>query len=941
MIKTGWKGANTAILLVSTSKTALKTRAQPGSSQTLASRITKLTKIPFGTNEPLLQRALQAGGVGLWEYLPSTNLIDFYHNVLAFQRLGPGRYYGPVSDFADYVIADDKPRVQHFLSECERSADHVYLEYRVRTSTGKIVWLACKGERTTLDDGRTRYVGTITDITESSERELRLLAYHESLYSLARNPLVVDRGDFDAASAQIVRESAMALKVTRSSLWQFETGNEQQPAGLYCRFLHDARPTHSQETAEGVALESAKYPVYLAAIAQRRTLAVEDALNDAVLAEFRDEYLPAVGVRALLDVPLFSRGKLWGVICYEDCVGERNWDADAQSFASSAADLVAIALESSQRAMTERELTSERERHRAFIQAAVDAIWCVDINPPIDIGLPPNEQLQLIRERGQITDANPTFARDYGRSLVSVRGQRVAELMPELFKGASLIDWIDRGYRLVDRELTQRGRGDTASWLSMTLLGVVEDGELVRFWGARRNITDRKRYQNLLEHLAFRDPLTGLLNRQRLVAEVTDVLNERLGTESPAPCALLLIDLNQFKDINDTLGHSAGDEVLRQMRQRLDTAIADTDATAARLGGDEFGIFARQVATAEQAMKLGEAVTASMLPPFDIAGSKFHMSASIGSAIFPIHGKSFSELSRSADEAMYAAKQTGGGARLFSRNTVVFEHRKLGLLARLPSAIEAGELLLEFQPIINCATRKTARMEALVRWNHPEYGRLEAKDFVHKAEMSDSIRMLTRWVIDRALDCARQWQSYAPGVGVSVNISPRLLGDTGVVDHLRKSAEKHGVAPRLVDLEITETSLFHNQERAAQLLADCRALGFSIVIDDYGVGFCSLSYLRRLPLRGLKVDSSFVTRMTTSAEDAIIVQSTVALAHNLGLTVVAEGVEDAATLAQLQAYGCDFAQGYGISYPLGMSDAATWLRTGRTDPPGERLRAVK
>jgi EAL domain-containing protein (putative c-di-GMP-specific phosphodiesterase class I) len=287
---------------------------------------------------------------------------------------------------------------------------------------------------------------------------------------------------------------------------------------------------------------------------------------------------------------------------------------------------------------------------------------------------------------------------------------------------------------------------------------------------------------------------------------------------------------------------------------------------------------------------------------------------------------------------MYHAKNTGGGARLFTRSTVVFEQRKLGLLARLPDAIEAGELALEFQPLINVSTRKPLRMEALVRWNHPEYGRLEAKDFVHKAEMSDSIRLLTKWVIDRATQAARSWQAIAPGVGVSINISPRLLGDSNIVAHLQNAVAQSGIPPRLVDLEITETSLIHNQERAAQILGDCRALGFSIVIDDYGVGFCSLAYLRRLPLRGLKIDFSFVNRMAKNAEDAIIVQSTIALAHNLGLTVVAEGVEDNATLLQLQNYGCDFAQGYGIAKPMPEWEVEDWLkaRLGATTP----LRAV-
>ena len=907
----------------------------------VGSRIAQLTKIPFGANEPLLHRALEAGGVGLWDYQPATGLIDLYHNVLSFQTLRPGRYYGPVSEFAEYILIDDRAAVLRMLKQCGEMVDQVYVEFRIRTQSSAIVWLACRGQLAKHDDGRARYVGAISDITDASERELKLLAYHESLFSLARNPLVVDRANFASASEQIIQHTAETLRSTRGGLWKFTEGLQS----LQCLYQFDSRtgPVPNREVAQvGVSepmasvcpvhsvrsvLSAADFPTYFAAIAQRRAFAVEDAMTDPVLHEFRASYLPSTGVRALLDVPIFHRGHLWGVVCFEDCAGARLWDNDAQGYASSAVDLLSLAFEVSERAKSELELAATRDRHRAFIQASFDSIWSVDIAQGIDISLPPQQQIAQLREQARITDANDAFTRDYKLTTHDVVGRLVAEFMPELFKGTSLRDWIDRDYRLVERELRLRVKGEEHHWLSLTLLGVVEDGKLVRMWGARRNITDRKRYQSVLEHLAFRDPLTGLLNRQRMVSDIDEMIEVAESQSTDAVATLLLLDLNQFKDINDTLGHGAGDEVLRQMKTRFDDALVLENAIAARLGGDEFGVFARGVGTAEGAMRIGEALTTALAQPFVIGGGKFHISASIGAAIYPTHGRTFSALSHAADEAMYHAKQTGGGVRLFSRSTMVFEHRKLLLLAGLPEAIDRGELVLEFQPIINCLTRKPVRMEALVRWNHPEYGRLAAKDFVHKAEMSDSIRVLTRWVIENALRAARDWQETAPGVGVAVNISPRLLGDSIIVAHLQKSIKRFGLPARLVDLEITETSLIHNPERAAQILADCRAQGFSIVIDDYGVGFCSLAYLRRLPLKGLKMDNSFVTQVTQSAEDAIIVQSTIALAHNLGLTVVAEGVEDAATLKFLELHGCDYAQGYGISYPMSVADTMNWLRT--------------
>ena len=911
------------------------------------SQIAQLTKIPFGANEPLLHRALEAGGVGLWDYVPESGLIDLYHNVLSFQTLRPGRYYGPVSKFAEYVLAADREAVACMLLQCATGADEVYVEFRIRTQGQGIVWLACKGQRSALDCGGARYVGAISNITDASERELKLLSYHESLFSLARNPPVVDRADFGGASVQIINHIAAMLAVTRGGLWKFSEGLSE----LVCLYQYDAstrqEPSTPIDATPSTALlnmqvlRAIDFPTYFAAVSQRRSLAVDDAIADSVLHELRAAYLPLTGVRALLDVPIFIHGQLWGVVCFEDCASPRHWDNDAQAYAGSAVDLLALAFEVAERAKSEAELAATRERHRAFIQASLDSIWSVDVPDGIDTSITPQTQIELLREYGAITDVNEAFARDYSMNTSQICGRHLAAFMPELFKGTSLRDWIDRGYRLIERELRLRVKHEEHRWLSLTLLGVVENGRLVRIWGARRNITDRKRYQSLLEQLAFRDPLTGLLNRQRMVTEINEMIETTESQSSDAVATLLLLDLNQFKDINDTLGHGAGDEVLRQMKTRFDEALVHENAVTARLGGDEFGVFARGVGTAEGAMRIGEALTVALAKPFIIGGGKFHISASVGAAIYPTHGRTFSELSHSADEAMYHAKQTGGGVRLFSRYTAVFEQRKLLLLAGLPDAINRGELVLEFQPIINCLTRKTARMEALVRWNHPTYGRLTAKDFVHKAEMSDSIRVLTRWVIESAIRAASEWQATAPGVGVAVNISPRLLGDSVIVAHLQKSVIKFGLPARLVDLEITETSLIHNPARAAHILADCRAQGFSIVIDDYGVGFCSLAYLRRLPLKGLKIDNSFVTRVTQSAEDAIIVQSTITLAHNLGLTVVAEGVEDIATLKFLEQHGCDYAQGYGISHPLVLADTLDWLNTNQLPaPPPAPLRAV-
>ncbi|MEQ1593650.1 MAG: EAL domain-containing protein [Casimicrobium sp.] len=881
--------------------------------------------IPINYSAPVMETALEVGGIGIWNYAPATRTIDLSHTIAGSKTLPPGRYAGDISGLARFVVEEDLPAFDRILEQCENGYTEVEGEFRVRsagrTVNNGLVWLMLRTRRTSAPDGSVRYVGVFSDTTTTSERQVRRLAHHDALYTMARHPQVVGGANLVDAAAYIFQISAQTLGVQRCGLWQFSSDY----MALECLSHVDQR--NEYESSLGVVLHRKEFPAYFAAISQRRNLAISDTLNDPTMQDSGADYLLKSGVRALLDVPVFRHGELWGIACFEDSVTTRAWDSDECEFASSAVDLLALSHEISERKKSENELRHTQERHGAFVQASLDSIWSVDIDPPIAMWLPPSEQISALRERGLISDANDAFCRDYKLDVNSIIGQKLSQFMPELFKGTSLSDWIDRNYKLHEREMRRRMPDDEHHWISLTLLGIVESGQLVRLWGARRNITDRMRYQTLLRQLAYRDPLTGLLNRQCLVSEV----NAYIDPPSPAPATkpagiLLLLDLDQFKDINDTLGHNAGDEVLRQIRARFDEALSDEDAIAGRLGGDEFAVFVRGTSATEEANRIGAALTEAINAPFVISGGKFHISASIGAATFPADGRTFSALAHAADEAMYHAKETGGGVRLYARSTLVFEPRKLMLLAGLPDAIERGELVLEYQPIVDCATNKPVRMEALVRWNHQEYGRLGANDFIYKAEMSDAIRVLTRWVINTAISAARDWQSIAPGVGVAINISPRLLGDSNVIDHLQQCVATHGFPANLVDIEITETSLIHNQEHAAQILETCRKQGYSVMIDDYGVGFCSLTYLRRLPLKGLKLDQSFVSRVMEDAEDAIIVQSTIALAHNLGMTVVAEGVENEAILAFLKANGCDFAQGFGIARPVEIAHTKAWLR---------------
>ena len=409
---------------------------------------------------------------------------------------------------------------------------------------------------------------------------------------------------------------------------------------------------------------------------------------------------------------------------------------------------------------------------------------------------------------------------------------------PSCSRAPAARDWIDRGYRLNERELRLKVRGEDLHWLTLTLLGVVEDGKLVRLWGARRNVTDRKRYQSLLEHLAFRDPSRACSTASGWWPRSTKTLSNPAiaATIRPPHCCCLISTSSRTSTTPPS--HSAGDEVLRQMKDRFDEALTNEDAIAARLGGDDSA--SSSAVSAPPRAPCGSPRQSPMRwrNPRDWRWQVPRVRQHRGLR-FIRHGRTFSDLSRAADEAMYHAKQTGGGVRLFSRSTVVFEKRKLLLLAGLPGRSTAASWCWNSShhqlphPQAGAPGSIGALESPGIR--PPDRARLCApRRDVGLDPGADAL-------VDNALAAARDWQVPAPGVGVAINISPRLLGDSIIVAHLQKSIRKYGLPARLVDLEITETSLIHNSDRAAQILADCRAQGFSIIIDDYGVGFCSLA----------------------------------------------------------------------------------------------------
>jgi diguanylate cyclase (GGDEF)-like protein/PAS domain S-box-containing protein len=449
-------------------------------------------------------------------------------------------------------------------------------------------------------------------------------------------------------------------------------------------------------------------------------------------------------------------------------------------------------------------------------------------------------------------------------------------------------------------------------------------GEPVAVLGINRDVTERKEAEAALKHQARHDVLTNLPNRLLLRERVEEAFVATTGGGQGA--ALLMLDLDRFKDVNDTLGHDQGDRLLQAVSQRLSSVLRPTQ-TVARLGGDEFAVLL-PASDEVAACQCAEALVEALDPPFTLDGHRLALAVSIGIALAPQHGQTFETLLRHADVAMYLAKREGAGYTLYSAEQDRHNLNDLALVAELRGAIEQNDLLLHYQPQFDCQSGALAGVEALVRWLHPERGLIPPDQFIPQAEQTGLIRPLTQWVIANALPQSYTWRRRGLDFTVAVNLSMRSLHDPDLPESIQGRLARWHLPPRALKIEITESSLMADPSRALAVLTRLNEMGIRIAIDDFGTGYSSLAYLKDLPVHELKIDRSFVSGLTQHARDRAIVRSMIDMAHHLGLQVVAEGVEDRETFELLAELGCDLAQGYYLSRPLPAAEVLSrtqWL----------------
>lgn len=621
-------------------------------------------------------------------------------------------------------------------------------------------------------------------------------------------------------------------------------------------------------------------------------------------------------VYSLIHVPLISKGKVIGVLSADNQLNRREFTESDEVILTSLADYATVAIvnaslyeqaqmEINDRKRAEQALRASEKRYELAVQGAKDGLWDWDLNTN-QVYFSPRWKAMLGYSDDEIgTSPDEWFNRVHPRDLEKLKLELTAHI-----NGAA--PNFENEHRILHKDGTYR-------WVLARGLVVKENEGLVhRMAGSLTDITLRKTQEEKLIHDALHDALTGLPNRTLFLDRLRLAL-ERCKRRRGYAFAVLFLDLDRFKDVNDSLGHLSGDQLLIKIGDLLKDGLRKTD-TVARFGGDEFVILLDDLQDSQASMRVANWILEELSKPIQVSGQDIFISASIGIVLSTPSYKQAEDVLRDADIAMYYAKSRG------RKRYQVFEPQmrdrlmqRLTLESELRLALERDELRVYYQPIVSLQFNQLIGFEALVRWQHPTRGLLHPRDFIPIAEESGLIIPIDRWVLLKAAGQMRQWQERVPGMPqliISVNISSRQLTQPDLVEQVQQVLDETGLDPRLLKLEISEHSILDHDKEVNGTFAGLQSLGIQIQIDDFGIGFSSLSYLSNYPISALKIDQAFISRMAKDESQLKIIEAIIDLTHRLGVGVIAEGVETNSQLEQLKQMECEYGQGYLISKPL-------------------------
>jgi diguanylate cyclase (GGDEF)-like protein/PAS domain S-box-containing protein len=791
-------------------------------------------------------------------------------------------------------------------------------EKRYVRRDGEVIW--CRVSVWTdagIPDSGQVAIAMIEDVTQTKLAEL---AQQERANRLER--IIATQRDIAAAASgdlehvmHVIVERAQALTRAEGAMVSLIDGDDivtRAACGIALRFLHNRRPM--SETVSRFAIEA------------RSPILIEQAENDSRL---NPKLQKLVGDRSHICVPLFAGERPVGAVSVMSTSEHERLNEEDRQTLELLAGVLSEGVSRAAESAAKRKQLDALARFEAIYEGALSGVL-------------------LISADGQVIDANPAMVellgvesadhieRTFAHYVHPEDRETVIAKVRELL--ASESNSLHQEHRLVRAD-------EQVIWVSASL-SIVRDLDGQPSFGILmvQDETERKaaeeallRQSELNEHQALHDGLTGLPNRTLFRDRIEQAI--ALARRDGGQLAVAMIDLDRFKDVNDTLGHHAGDTLLVEVGRRLRDILRSSD-TVARLGGDEFGVLiSKPRSTSDVAVVIGK-MRATLEQSVMVEGLALPAEGSIGIAMFPAHGRDVDTLLRHADAAMYSAKETKAGYVFYDGSRVETDPARLTLVSELRRAIEQRELVLYYQPKAALASGTVQSVEALLRWNHPERGVIGPDEFIPLAQQTGLMKPLTLYVLDEALGQCRAWQRAGLTLGVAVNLSVRNLLDADFPQQVRRLLQKREVDPSLLQLEITESTMLSDPVRTKRVLDKLATMGIALSIDDFGTGYSSLSYLSQLPVNEIKIDRSFVMNMAQSDNDAVIVRSTIDLGRNLGLQVVAEGVETEQAWDELSELGCTLAQGYYLSRPVPAAELTQWLLRRPAGEPARPIRSV-
>lgn len=856
-----------------------------------------------------LEEAQRIAGLGHWSFSHACEPGQWSEDCFALLGLRPCALPLTYRRLARLVHPDDRAALRDRIDAAVHDARDFEIEVRLLPATGEMRWVRLLGQPVRDDLGvLSRLHGTVMDVTRRKLAELRQSTEHAVGRLLAESPTAGE------VMPEILETLCRALGWACGAMWMMD-----RDKGVLARSAVWARHCPRVETFFRLSRHALRLPACTGLVGRAlRTGQPAWIVDVAGEAGFpRAETARAAGLRAALAFPIQAGAEVLGIV---ELFADRPQQPDPEWMGS--VHFIGRHIgQHIQREQAEAALRESEAHFRALVEQASDSFYVHDAE-------------------GRVTDVNQHACDSLGYSRAELLAMNLGDIDADLPQRrlTSLLAAIRPGAAPVALESRHRRR-DGSLFPVEVRTGPIQVNGRRQLLSLVRDVTERKEMQDHIHHLAYHDVLTGLPNRAMFNRQLCRTLEQarRFGRSF----SLLFIDLDRFKNINDTLGHDAGDRLLQEMARRLAHALRKDDLVA-RLGGDEFVVLIEDVDDPAQAAQVARQALAALAPECLLDGQPVHVTASIGISLFPQDGCDAFTLMKHADIAMYRAKEDGkNGFRFYSARDDSHSACRLALEAGLRGAIERGELVLHYQAKVEARNARIAGAEVLVRWEHPELGLLPPDRFIPLAEETGLVVPLTKWVLRAACAQHQAWRSAGlPPLRLAVNLSARHFADQHLLADVAAALGAAGMEPAQLELEITESVMMRDTAGAAAILRGLKTLGVHIALDDFGIGYSSLSHLKRLPIDVLKIDRSFITDIPGAQADQALAEAVIAIGKSLRMRVVAEGVEQEEQVQFLRSRGCDELQGYYFGRPIAAAEFSRLLAPDARDLAAVPLGAV-